>query len=77
MVITRSQSSVAASTAAALKSTYKINKQPKSSTRIRPVNKTSKRSPSPSPPNSIHRSRSNLSKKILRNNYVSNTIAFT
>ncbi|CAF1127713.1 unnamed protein product [Rotaria sordida] len=36
MVITRSQSSVAASTAAALRSTYKINKQPKSSTRSRP-----------------------------------------
>jgi len=79
MVITRSQSSVAASTAAALKSTCKINKQPKSSTRSRSVNKTSKRapSPSPSPPNPIHRSRSKLSKKILRNNNVSNTISFT
>ncbi|CAF1327132.1 unnamed protein product [Rotaria sordida] len=77
MVITRSQSSVAASTAAALRSIYKISKQPESSTRSRPVNKTSKRSPSPSPPNPIHRSCSKLSKKILRNNNVSNTISFT
>ena len=77
MAITRSQSSVAASTAAALKSTCKINKQPKPSTRSRSVNKTSKRAPSPSPPNPIHRSRSKLSKKILRNNNVSNTISFT
>ncbi|CAF0966209.1 unnamed protein product [Rotaria sordida] len=67
MVITRSQSSVAASTAAALKCTCKINREPKSSTRSRPVNKTSKRAPSPSPPNPIHRSRSKLSKKILGN----------
>ncbi|CAF5143216.1 unnamed protein product [Rotaria sp. Silwood1] len=77
MVITRSQSSVAASTAAALKCTRKINKQPKSSTHSRPVNKTSKRAPSPSPPNPIPPSRSKLSKKILRNNNVSNTISFT
>ncbi|CAF3381426.1 unnamed protein product [Rotaria sp. Silwood2] len=73
MVVTRSQSSVAALTAAALKCTCKINKQSKSSTRSRSVNKTSKRAASPSPPNPIHRSRSKLSKKILRNNNVSNT----
>ncbi|CAF3757681.1 unnamed protein product [Rotaria sordida] len=77
MVITRSQSSVAASTAAALKCTCKINREPKSSTRSRPVNKTSKRAPSPSPPNPIHRSRSKLSKKILGNSNASNTISFT
>ncbi|CAF3911544.1 unnamed protein product [Rotaria sp. Silwood1] len=66
MIITRSQNSVAASTAA-LKCTCKINKQPKSSTCSRPVSKPSKRAPSPSPPNPIHRSRSKLSKKTLRN----------
>ncbi|CAF3752192.1 unnamed protein product [Rotaria sp. Silwood1] len=77
VVVTRSQSSVAASTAAALMCTCKINKQPKSSTCSRSVNKTSKRAPSHSHPNPIHRFRSKLSKKILRNNNVSNTISFT
>ncbi|CAF4232265.1 unnamed protein product, partial [Rotaria sordida] len=77
MVITRSQSSVAASAAAASKCTCKINREPKSSTRSRPVNKMSKRAPSPSPPNPIHRSRSKLSKKILGNSNASNTISFT
>ncbi|CAF3335989.1 unnamed protein product, partial [Rotaria sp. Silwood2] len=66
MIITRSQSSVVASTAAAaFQSTCKINKQPESSTRSRSVNKASKRAPSPSSPNPIHRSRSKLSKKSI------------
>ncbi|CAF0897485.1 unnamed protein product [Rotaria sordida] len=53
MVVTRSQTSIAASTAPALKSSYQINKQPKSSMRSRPV--TSKRPPSPSPSDPVHR----------------------
>ncbi len=49
MVVTRSQTSAATSTIAALKSTCKVNKQPKSSTRSRPVIRTSKISLSSSP----------------------------
>ncbi|CAF4161588.1 unnamed protein product [Rotaria magnacalcarata] len=59
VVITRSETltaPAAAAAAAVLQSICKVSKQPKSSTRTRQVNSTSKRSPSP--PDRIHRSRS-------------------
>jgi hypothetical protein len=58
MVITRSETLAATAAAAAvvLESTCKVNKQPKSSTRTRQANRTSKRPPSP--PDPIHRYRS-------------------
>ncbi|CAF1441367.1 unnamed protein product [Rotaria magnacalcarata] len=57
VVITRSETLTGpAAAAAVLQSICKVSKQPKSSTRTRQVNSTSKRSPSP--PDRIHRSRS-------------------
>ncbi|CAF3740588.1 unnamed protein product [Rotaria magnacalcarata] len=56
-VITRSETLTATAAAAAvLESICKVNKHPKSSTRTRQVNSTSKRPPSP--PDPIHRNRS-------------------
>lgn len=78
MIVIHSQISAATSTTTALNSIHKIvNKQPKSPTRSRPVNKTSKRSSSPSPPDPIYGTRSQLSKKILCDNNVSNTKSLT
>ncbi|CAM4757626.1 unnamed protein product, partial [Rotaria magnacalcarata] len=75
MVVTRSETLAATAIAAVLESSYKVNKQPKSSTRSRSANRTSKRPPPP-PPDPIHRYRTKLSKKILCNNDIS-TISFT
>ncbi len=77
MVVTRSQTATVTSAGTGdLKSTDDGNKQPKSTKRSRPFNRTQKRIPSPSPPAFIHQQHSQLSETNVFDNNTSSTKSY-